>query len=120
MTPESESELSEALDAPNAVLPSSTRDGETGVQATYHANESGSSPDEDAIGYDDEDYDMDDYSAPVVQPPTRDSRSSSPTSSKLGKRKASVEEDDFMLNDPELYGLRRSVSHVNFMPCPAC
>ncbi|KAI4180548.1 MAG: hypothetical protein L6R41_007174, partial [Letrouitia leprolyta] len=109
MTPESESELSEALDAPNAVLPSSTRDGETGVQATYHANESGSSPDEDAIGYDDEDYDMDDYSAPVVQPPTRDSRSSSPTSSKLGKRKASVEEDDFMLNDPELYGLRRSV-----------
>lgn len=108
MTPESESELSDALDAPNAVLPSSTRDGKIGVQASYHTNESGSSPDEDAIGYDDEDYDMDDYSAPVVQPQSRDSRSSSPTSSKLGKRKASVEEDDFMLNDPELYGLRRS------------
>ncbi|KAI4168548.1 MAG: hypothetical protein LQ343_006334 [Gyalolechia ehrenbergii] len=108
MTPESESELSEALDGPNAALSSPTHDADNGVQAAYHPNESGSSHDEDAIGYDDEEYAMDDYAAPTVHPPSHGSRSSSQTSSKLGKRKASVEEDDFMQNDPELYGLRRS------------
>lgn len=116
MTPESESELSEALDGPNAALSSPTHDADNGVQAAYHPNESGSSHDEDAIGYDDEEYAMDDYAAPTVHPPSHGSRSSSQTSSKLGKRKASVEEDDFMQNDPELYGLRRSVSHARFTP----
>ena len=111
-TSESDSELSEALDAPNTILSSPIHNTENGVQEAYNPNDSASSHDEDAIGSDDADYEMDDSPAPAVQPASRGSRSLSETSSKLGKRKSSVEEDDFMMQDPELYGLRRSVGHV--------
>lgn len=110
MASESESELSEAMDPASTILPSLDRDDEQDAEDTYRSSASGSSHNEDAMGSDDPDYDMED-SAPAAQPHIR---SSSPTSSKLGKRKASVDEDDFMLENPELYGLRRSVRHP---PC---
>ncbi|KAL8975191.1 MAG: hypothetical protein Q9197_000583 [Variospora fuerteventurae] len=106
---ESESELSEAMDPPSTIPPISiNHHDEQDVEDTYQSTDSASSHDEDAVGSDDADYDMED-SAPAARPHLRDTRSPSQTSSKLGKRKASVEEDDFMLENPELYGLRRSV-----------
>ncbi|KAL8839095.1 MAG: hypothetical protein Q9170_001877 [Blastenia crenularia] len=108
VTSSSESELSEALDAPNTSLSSPHLNAENDFQATYDLHDSQSSHDDDALGSDDAEYEMDDFPAPAVQPPSRRSASSSPASSKLGKRKASVEDDDYMMNDPELYGLRRS------------
>jgi chromodomain-helicase-DNA-binding protein 1 len=108
VTPASESDLSEALDLPiaSASLPNSERydvKGDARPQSTDEESE------EDAIGEDDPDFDM-------VTPPTAnqgsldDAHSSSEESPQQRKRKAGVEPDDYMLNDPELYGLRRSVS----------
>ncbi|KAL8912366.1 MAG: hypothetical protein Q9172_007517 [Xanthocarpia lactea] len=106
---DSESDLSEAIDASNTASSSSPiHDAGMSVNDTYKADASDSSPDEDAIGSDDADYELDNSPPPAVQPAPRNSRSSSETSSTSGKRKASVEDDDFMLADPELYGLRRS------------
>jgi len=78
---------------------------------------SDSSLDVDAEGSVDADYDadtpvqtMDDLSHSV--------RSASEESTKAGKRKLGVEDDDYMRNDPELYGLRRSVSRHVCCKCP--
>lgn len=110
VTPESESDLSEATDIPNAPpsLPNSEQndDGENGQMG---ASDDESSQDEDAVGSDDPDYDM------PTRPPGNagfhgDDRSSSQDSPQQRKRKVGPEHDDYMLNDPELYGLRRSVS----------
>ena len=63
---------------------------------------------EDAMGSEDGEYDLE----PPIPPPHREATSESPcstqSSSTYGKRKASVEPDDYNEN-PELYGLRRSV-----------
>ncbi|KAL8785229.1 MAG: hypothetical protein Q9213_003498 [Squamulea squamosa] len=111
MTPDSESDLSEANDAPDTASSSSPilENGHI-INNTYNEEASESSHDEDAMGSDDADYELDNSPPPPVQPATRDTRSSSEetSSSRLGRRKASVDDDDFMLADPELYGLRRS------------
>ena len=108
VTPASESDLSEALDLPNA--PTSFPNGELYVaEEDIKAQSTDEESEEDAIGEDDPDYDM-------VTPPTAnqgsldDARSSSEESPRQRKRKSGVEPDDYILNDPELYGLRRSVS----------
>ena len=110
MASESESDLSEAIDLPNAPAPFSNGerydDGEN-VQEQGMSNES--SHEEDALGSDDPDYDMGTPPAANAGSPG-DMRSSSQDSPRQRKRKAGVEPDDYMLNDPELYGLRRSVS----------
>ncbi|KAF2735213.1 chromo domain-containing protein 1 [Polyplosphaeria fusca] len=66
-----------------------------------------SSDDVDAEGEPDGDYDSE------TPPPARDATSRHQSSSSQGsrrglKRKASVDDDDFMAQNPELYGLRRS------------
>lgn len=110
MTPESESDLSEATDIPNpptTILNNEQNDDRENEQMRVSEDES--SQDEDALGSDDPDYDM-------ATPPTGnagshgDDRSSSQDSPRQRKRKAGPEHEDYMLNDPELYGLRRSVS----------
>lgn len=109
-TPDSESDLSEAIDLPNA--PTSFPNGEqydAGDDTRMQESDAESSHDEDALGSDDPDYNM-------ATPPVgdtrfgREARSSSEDSPRQRKRKAGLEPDDYMLNDPELYGLRRSVS----------
>ena len=40
----------------------------------------------------------------------QDSRSSSQASRRSLKRKSTTQEEDYIKNDPELYGIRRSVS----------
>lgn len=110
VTPESESDLSEAIDVPNVppTVPNSEQN-EDGENGQMRASDDESSQDEDAVGSDDPDYDM-------ATPPTGiagshgDDRSSSQDSPRQRKRKAVPEHEDYMLNDPELYGLRRSVS----------
>lgn len=109
-TTESESDLSEADDAPNA-SGSSQPGGEEGDQNTQDQKMTPEfSHEEDAVGSDDAEYDME--TPPLAnQSLTHDERSSSEDSRRLVKRKAGVEQDDFMNNDPELYGLRRSVRY---------
>lgn len=62
--------------------------------------------DEDAEGEPDEDFDA------TMQTQMEDEESddeADSNSSRPGKRKKDVEEEDYMMKDPELYGLRRSV-----------
>lgn len=63
--------------------------------------------DEDAEGEDDADYDVE--SLGVEEDDIRPASQSSHSSIRPGKRKASIDEEDFVLQNPELYGLRRSV-----------
>ena len=110
MTPQSESDLSEALDTPNApsTLPNSEQN-DGGKNGPVRASDDESLQDEDAVGSDDPDYDM------ATPPPGNagshgEDRSPSQDSPRQRKRKAGPDHEDYMLNDPELYGLRRSVS----------
>lgn len=117
VTPPSESDLSEVADLPNvpAAYPNGEQDYD-GENGHTMISEDESSQDEDAVGSDDPDYDM-------ATPPTRnadfhgDDRSLSESSPRQQKRKAGPEHEEFMLNDPELYGLRRSVSQWPPNPC---
>ena len=111
---DSDSDLSEAIDIPNAP-PSYSNSGERAEdrEDDEPMSDAESSHDEDAMGSDDPDYDM---ATPPVQNggSVGDAHSSSHESPQQRKRKTGgVEHDDFILNDPELYGLRRSVS----FPC---
>ena len=110
MTPDSESDLSEPMDIP--IAPTALANNEqlgTGDESRIQDSDMESSQDEDALGSDDPDYTM-------ATPPLpngnsgRDPRSSSQDSPRQRKRKSGVEPEDYMLHDPELYGLRRSVS----------
>jgi len=67
-----------------------------------------SSHTEDAEGSEDADYDAETPAA-AAQSDAMDDASSDEVSSRPRKRKASVEDDSYMMKDPELYGLRRSV-----------
>lgn len=66
-----------------------------------------SDQDDDAEGEDDADYDVE--SPPPEDDNLRPASHSSHSSVRPGKRKSSMDEDDFMTQNPELYGLRRSV-----------
>lgn len=115
-TSDSESDLSEALDVPNASTSSPKSEAqEMEAETPSEGMNSESSHDEDAIGSDDADYDME-TSAPAELHVIRDDPSSSEDSRRQSKRKIGVEHDDHMIKNPELYGLRRSVSQkVHFL-----
>jgi chromodomain-helicase-DNA-binding protein 1 len=102
---DSESDLSEVainvIDEPSPAT-SSNHQSEFGGQETDD-----SSP-ENHNGSDDADFDMEDSSAAAATNPSRDDRSSSIESRRPAKRKLVVE-DEHILANPELYGLRRSV-----------
>jgi chromodomain-helicase-DNA-binding protein 1 len=68
---------------------------------------SDSSDDVDAEGEPDGDYDSE--SPPSAQEESDRARSSSQESTRPRKRKASDEKEDYIEQNPELYGLRRSV-----------
>jgi len=109
LTPDSESDLSEAIDIPIASTSFSTSEQyDAGEESRLQESDIESSQDEDALGSDDPDYTM---ATPPVGNLTsdRNARSSSQDSPRQRKRKAGVEPDNYMLHDPELYGLRRSV-----------
>lgn len=105
----SPSEFSYTEDAPGEVLSDEEQAHSFANNvAVATADMSESSGDEDAEGSDDADYDIE---SPVDAPsPTPSSNNSTvEPSGRIGKRKASVDDDDHILQNPELYGLRRSV-----------
>lgn len=110
-TSDSESDLSEAVDVPNtSILSSNPEAQEADGKSQSQRMNTESSHDEDAIGSDDADYDMETPAAPDPTITLGDDASSSEDSRRYAKRKVGVEHDDHMMNNPELYGLRRSVS----------
>jgi chromodomain-helicase-DNA-binding protein 1 len=109
-SPRSDSDLSDARE-PAAPEPSSDVDapGDEEDDDQAMAVDSDSSDDVDAEGEPDGDYDSD-SPASERAPSSRAQSVSSQDSSRPLKRKASSEKDDYMTQNPELYGLRRSVS----------
>lgn len=68
-----------------------------------------SSEEDDNVASEDGEYDLE-SPLPVETNGARVDRSSSHDSLRPSKRKAGPEDDDYIMNNPELYGLRRSVS----------
>lgn len=105
----SESELSDVNDMAVPAVP----------ESTDHVMQDVASPpsdgDEDADGSDDADYNA---PSPTSHhsPDSRRSSVSSDASSVPRKRKADVDDDQYMQENPELYGLRRSVSQAHISP----
>lgn len=117
----SESDLSDAHDIPVATTSTTT------LQEAIHSEDdaihdmatSELDEDEDAPG--EEDADFDEETPPPehhVNGVHRD-RSLSDTSSRPGKRKADIDEQELMEQNPDLYGLRRSVcgSFPHYVTC---
>ena len=110
MPSDTESDLSESIDPPHSSLnPALSIEHENNTTSSERISNAQGYSSEDALGSDDGDYDME---SPLPPHPVRASASESPSSSGsmsvLGKRKASAEQEDYY-DDPELYGLRRSV-----------
>lgn len=113
----SDSDLSDMKDA--TVEDASSNDeaqGDTHDEDAQGYSMTESSEDEDAEGEPDGDYDSE-TPPPAEQEASAAETSSSDTSRRPSKRKASVEDDEFMEQNPELYGLRRSVclNQVDFL-----
>lgn len=104
----SESELSDPTNrtaaalSPGSEAQSPAQDEDNEVDAL-----SDSSHSEDAEGSEDGDYESE--TPPVQSDDQEVGRSSSEDSQRPRKRKASVEDDEYITKNPELYGLRRSV-----------
>jgi chromodomain-helicase-DNA-binding protein 1 len=109
-TSESEQSLHEDSAAQGA---SSDEDapGEQDDTDEHMASDTESSDDEDADGEADGDYDSE-SPAPAEVDGRHSRSSSSDDSSRPPKRKASVEDDEHITQNPELYGLRRSVRGI--------
>jgi chromodomain-helicase-DNA-binding protein 1 len=113
MSSRSDSELSDIKD-PIVEGPSSDEDSQGKSYDVEMADRvtSESSEDEDAEGEADGDYDSE--TPPPAQLNTgRACSSTSQDSRRPSKRKASVEDDEYITQNPELYGLRRSVCPIN-------
>ncbi|KAH8592415.1 putative chromodomain helicase [Bisporella sp. PMI_857] len=84
--------------------------------ASNHRIETGDNEDENSEtsaaegqdASDDADFDMEDSPAPAASSGRREDRSSSADSRRPPKRKLGVEDDEHIMANPELYGLRRS------------
>ena len=120
MTSASESDLSDAIDPPNATSISSEASRQDDIgNISGQPLTMGALQEDDAAGSDDGDFDME--TPPLVDARSPDdARSSSQDSQRNGKRKAGADHDDYMLENPELYGLRRSASNGLRYPCPPC
>ncbi len=113
----SESDLSEvnetiALPTRNSTSPSPSPTGHESsedAEAELDLNEPVESSGDEAQASDDADYDMEESAAASQSDEHRDDRSTSRESRRAPKRKAVAEEDEYIRENPELYGLRRSV-----------
>ncbi|KAI1817790.1 P-loop containing nucleoside triphosphate hydrolase protein [Poronia punctata] len=109
----SESDLSEVNEATtrrarNSASPSpANRQSSEDVEMEHDMNDPAESSEEEAQASDDADFDMEESPA-SPQSDDHDERSTSHESRRAPKRKAGVEEDDYIRENPELYGLRRS------------
>ena len=109
---DSDSDLSDIVDPNNTRALSSSAE-KLGFMAHDNSNTTitDSSHNDDAAGSEDADYDVE-TPPPVEVHTVRDERSTSQDSRRPAKRKAGLEDDEHIMNNPELYGLRRSVSHL--------
>jgi chromodomain-helicase-DNA-binding protein 1 len=108
---DSESDLSEIRDPPAVDTSPSTssspaQQSEFGHQDLQSSESSG--PENDDAS-DDADFDLDDSPAAVPANVSRNDRSASHDSRRPSKRKLGIEDDEHILANPALYGLRRSV-----------
>ncbi|KAH9903966.1 P-loop containing nucleoside triphosphate hydrolase protein [Xylariomycetidae sp. FL2044] len=92
-------------DSPSPAHPQSSHDAAHEVE---YQDPIESSDNEDNNASDDADFDMEDSPAASPSDAPRDDVSSSNGSRRAPKRKAAVEEDEYIRENPELYGLRRS------------
>ena len=109
-TPASESSLSDVEERPNldTILSERPDEDEMMDDAVHDMETSQSDEDDDAEGEEDADFDVE---TPLEENGAlRRGSSASSSSSRPNKRKASQDDDGFMLENTELYGLRRSVS----------
>ncbi|GAW12214.1 hypothetical protein ANO14919_015750 [Xylariales sp. No.14919] len=112
----SESDLSEvnetiALPTRNSASPSPSPTGHESsedAEAELDLNDPVESSGDEAQASDDADYDMEESAAASQSDEHRDDRSTSRESQRVPKRKAGVEEEEYIRENPELYGLRRS------------
>lgn len=106
----SESDLSDVNDlVPSNILPTDAQDEhEAANEGLQDMATSQSDDEEDAAGSEDADYAAESPPSLPSNGSRRDSLSSD-TSSQPRKRKVEVDDDQFMQQNPELYGLRRSV-----------
>ena len=100
-----ESDLSEISDH---IEPAVTKTSVEHTSAGCTDRRSSVSDDEDALGSEDADYEVED--ATMDMNDIHDAQSSSQDSCRSLKRKSTTQEEDYIKNDPELYGIRRSVS----------
>lgn len=116
-----ESELPDADDIPTHTISSHAApqdEAHSDDDAIHDMATSSLDEDEDAPGEDDADFD--ETTPPPGQTDAMDhDRSSSESSSRPGKRKVDVDDEEYMKQNPELYGLRRSVC-AEFSPWPNC
>ncbi|KXT01495.1 hypothetical protein AC578_4532 [Pseudocercospora eumusae] len=108
----SESELSDTNDIPTTTISSTTAPQDEVMSddddAIHDMATSELDEDEDAPGEEDEDFDMESPPPAPAEAMDRD-RSSSEPHSRPGKRKADMDDEEmYMKENPELYGLRRS------------
>ncbi|PBP24644.1 chromodomain helicase [Diplocarpon rosae] len=112
---DSESDLSDVanpiVDEPSPAT-SSNHQSESGVQDIEPSESSAAEAQDES---DDADYDMEDNVPEAPADPAREDRSTSTESRRPAKRKLGVE-DEHMLANPELYGLRRSGRPVQQRP----
>ena len=115
MTSDSESALSDAVDDPSSLPPNFNvkREGilENNNSGGYRQD---SSQEEDALGSEDPDFDSE-TPPPRERASPRDDRSTSQDSPRQRKRKLGTEDEEHILDNPELYGLRRSVRISSLM-----
>lgn len=111
---DSDSDLSEVavpiIDEPSPAL-SANHQPEFGAQGTDDFESSAAEAQGES---DDADFDMEESPSAVAANGERQDRSSSIESRRPVKRKLGVEEDEHILANPELYGLRRSVRCYHF------
>ncbi|RYO79911.1 hypothetical protein DL766_003838 [Monosporascus sp. MC13-8B] len=105
----SESDLSE-VNGNTAPQPSDSpsSNGRESPQQHMDPESDQSSDNDDNNASDDADFDMEESPAPSQSDTPQDQRSTSNDSRRIPKRKAATEEDEYIRENPELYGLRRS------------
>ncbi|KAI1337451.1 P-loop containing nucleoside triphosphate hydrolase protein [Xylariaceae sp. FL0016] len=105
------SEVNETAAVPDSSSPSPSpihHESDQDAEAEPDFENAAESSNDEGNASDDADFDMEDSPAPSHSDVAQDERSTSDDSRRPAKRKAPVEEDDYIRENPELYGLRRS------------
>ncbi|KAI1632771.1 P-loop containing nucleoside triphosphate hydrolase protein [Biscogniauxia mediterranea] len=103
------SEVNETAALPASASPSSVRrESSPEAEVDHESQDAPDSSDNEGNASDDADFDMEESPAPSQSDAPQDDRSTSNDSRRAPKRKVGAEEEDYIRENPELYGLRRS------------